>query len=187
MEVLHLQLNRKHMMKYMLTFLVVWCAIGHATSMQHRSTNATADSTRHLVLSKGKKHYNVKEGTKIKIKSNGTTHRGPLKIINDSTIAIHSTPILLSEIDAVITSAKANRVLLLMGVTAPLQYLGGLLMVEGISAKDYDFAAFGGILLGLVNVPIFMHSKRFKALKWIVRQNGIIQRKWNYSIHHAFN
>ncbi|MDC3252826.1 hypothetical protein OAU25_01095 [Crocinitomicaceae bacterium] len=135
-----------------------------------------------LLVKKKKKYIQIEEGNRIFIKANGLKYKGFLKITSDSTIAIHQTEFLLSEID-MIASPKKSKSLAMFFAALPVEFTGLVMFGLGFAFDTYLIpSGIATMIVGIVAAVIeARNGKRYHAYT-LGGNKGSLVRKWRYSI-----
>lgn len=127
-------------------------------------------------LSTQKTKY-IKEGEKIKVKSDGKTYKGRFEIISDSQILVESDTLLLSDIQDIRTksflSSLGGGLLFVYGSFGAAAMIYGISMIaiEGGELVILGILFFGAMGVGAAFIAaggfaLMVHGKSHKSKRW---------------------
>ena len=155
---------------------------------QHEVESLLIDKSKALILSRSKKQIIIQEGEKVFIRVDKQKYKGPLQILNDSTVQINDSQIKLTDID-VVAKVKTAKTIGLAFAALPIEFTGLVLIGGGFAWGNglFDPISLGGIAtmgVGIVGAtPESMRGKGYHAFS-VGTDVGPDTRKWHDTINY---
>jgi len=140
-------------------------------------------SDQFLLIESEKKKVEIKQGKKVTIKANGERYKGKLRIINDSTLNVKGTNIILKDVD-MIASPKRAKSIGLFFAALPIEFTG-LVLIAGGQIGDAIIGVGGAatMLVGIIAAGVEGSiGKRYSKLTKDKNDGSAQETKNKYSI-----